>query len=89
MFRDFLWFVTLCGDASVSLEASGISCRAFSTERRNSLLFTGRISSQLSIISATIQSIIQTSNEVAVVNQLVEMDVNSLDKNNTETEQVC
>lgn len=48
---------------------------------------TGRISSQLSIISATIQSITNTWNESQLTNQLIEIDVSNLDK--TSTEPVC
>ena len=40
----------------------------------------GRISSQLSIISATIQSMTKTSDEMLTTNQLVEVDIVSLDR---------
>ncbi|KAM7438304.1 hypothetical protein ABFA07_012225 [Porites harrisoni] len=41
---------------------------------------TGRISSQLSIISATIQSMTKASDEMLITNQLVEVDIVSLDR---------
>ena len=47
----------------------------------------GRISSQLSIISATIQSVTKTWNETQLTNQLIEIDFSNLDK--TSTERVC
>ena len=40
----------------------------------------GRISSQLSIISATIQSMTKASDEMLITNQLVEVDIVSLDR---------
>ncbi|KAL9974336.1 hypothetical protein ACROYT_G011360 [Oculina patagonica] len=45
---------------------------------------SGRISSQLSIISATIQSITKSWNETQLPNQLVEIDVGNLEKTSTE-----
>ena len=51
------------------------------------LLSTGKISSQLSFISATIESIVRTPNEMPIGKQLVEMDVNCLDKDGAES--VC
>lgn len=47
----------------------------------------GRISSQLSIISATIQSITKTWNEAQLTNQLIEINVSNLEK--TSNEPVC
>ncbi|XP_074616558.1 Fanconi anemia group A protein-like isoform X3 [Acropora palmata] len=41
----------------------------------------GKISSQLSIISAAIQSFVKTPNDVPIVNQVVEIDLSRLDKN--------
>lgn len=57
-------------------------------ERAKKMLFVydlfifavGRISSQLSIISATIQSMTKASDEMLITNQLVEVDIVSLDR---------
>ena len=57
-------------------------------ERAKKILFVydlfifavGRISSQLSIISATIQSMTKASDEMLTTNQLVEVDIVSLDR---------
>lgn len=51
-------------------------------------LLTGKISSQLSIISAAIQSFVKTPNDVPIVNQVVEIDLSRLDKN-CGAESVC
>ena len=45
------------------------------------------MSPQLSIISATIQALVKSSNENLVANQFVEMDVKSTEKNSSEA--VC
>lgn len=51
-------------------------------------VLTGKISSQLSIISAAIQSFVKTTNEMPIVNQVVEIDLSCLDKN-CGVESVC
>ena len=51
-------------------------------------LLTGKISSQLSIVSAAIQSFVKRPNDVPIVNQVVEIDLSRLDKN-CGAESVC
>lgn len=59
---------------------------ANSVKSTDSCKESGKISSQLSFISATIESIVRTPNEMPIGKQLVEMDVNCLDKDGAESD---